>query len=570
MFRHLPSFTASLIAVLALLVAGCGDPPEPLPADTLVEPVVVRSDPAERLLDVQLEVVLDTFEVPGSGTQALRAYRLVSANTYQGPPVTAFPGPTFRVQPGDSVRIRLVNRLPPDPNPHACMSYAASTSTPPRDTFPNCFHGPNSTNVHYHGFHVTPEGSGDNVLIEIPPDSAWQFAFGIPLDQSPGTHWYHPHKHGAVAIQVTNGMAGAFVVEGGGLDSMVTALGLREHLIAVQQVDSALNLVNSGVRATKLVNGQLDPVIVMRPNEVQRWRVVNENVSASTTYKLVFEGDSTRVVPALYDVARDGVQFAPANYDPGSADTSLILAPGNRLDVFVQAPPSAGEHQLNAVLVADVQARNELPEAVRAAGTPQPLLTVLVIDDGAPVPTELPEALPELPAFLANLEPTTDTAAFIVFSETGSSGGGANPPRFYLGTLENPQMQFDPTTPFLTLPLGATQTWKVLNLSTNQINHPFHIHVNPFQVIEVGYDPSDPNAPLYAELNAASRGGNPVWMDTFALPLPDSAGNPGTLVLRQRYVRYTGRFVMHCHVLGHEERGMMQLVEIVASPAPGQ
>src|SRR5690606_23514295 len=116
------------------------------------------------------------------------------------------------------------------------------------DTYPNCFHGPNSTNIHYHGFHVTPNSPGDNVLLEIPPDSTFQFAFRAPLNQSPGTHWYHPHKHGSVALQVINGMAGAFIVEGGGLDSLTKANNIRERVFVVQQIDPNLNLV-VGVQA---------------------------------------------------------------------------------------------------------------------------------------------------------------------------------------------------------------------------------------------------------------------------------------------------------------------------------
>ena len=135
----------------------------------------------------------------------------------------------------------------------------------------------------------------------------------------------------------------------------------------------------------------------------------------------------------------------------------------------------------------------------------------------------VPATLPPLPAFLANLTPTTtDTAAFVVFSETGAPGNAATPPNYFLGRRDSVQMKFDMTTPFLTMPLDSTQTWKVTNLSPNLINHPFHIHINPFQVVEVvaPLGANDQNYPFYVQLNEAARRGDPIWLDTIALPVP--------------------------------------------------
>jgi FtsP/CotA-like multicopper oxidase with cupredoxin domain len=523
----------------------------------LGEPTVVSS--VNHLLDAELTVVDTTLNVPSVGPLHLRAYKLTRVNGQPVTDVADFPGPTFSFSPGDSVRIRLVNRLPRVGDNHTCLAY----TTHPQDVEPNCFHGSNWTNIHYHGMHVTPDGTGDNVLIAIGPDSTWQFAFGVPMNQSPGTHWYHPHKHGSVATQVTNGMAGALLVRGGALDSMTTALGIRQRLLAVQQVDSSLNLVRRrGGPGVKLVNGQANPTIIMRPNEVQRWRLVNENVSISTTYQLLFAPDPTRQIPKLYDIARDGVQYAPANYSPGRPDTSLTVAPGNRLDMFVQAPPNPGTFELRAVVSADARAERELPFAAGAAlGVAQPLLTVVVVSDGVPVPTRLPAALPPLPGFLQNLPTPRDTSVRLVFSDSGAQGGRG--PAFFLGLASNPRARFDPDTALLRMPLGATQLWKVSNHTPNGLNHPFHIHVNPFQVLQVVYpDAADPNIAFYRDVNQAAANGNPYWMDVFPLPL-SSGSTEGYIVIRQRYDDFAGSFVIHCHILGHEERGMMALVRIV-------
>jgi FtsP/CotA-like multicopper oxidase with cupredoxin domain len=160
-----------------------------------------------------------------------------------------------------------------------------------------------------------------------------------------------------------------------------------------------------------------------------------------------------------------------------------------------------------------------------------------------------------------------DTAAYVVFTDVGKVPTPTNiPVAVYLGSADEPLRRYDPDAPpFLSPPLGATQLWKVSNASAIGVNHPFHIHVNPFQVDSVVYPKGDAdrNAPLYAQLNAAAARGFPIWLDTLPLPLNDGAAE-GYAVIRQRFDDFAGRFVMHCHVLGHEERGMMQLVEVVA------
>ncbi len=586
------------------------------------EPVTVHSRNGK--LDVVMNVVMATLAVPGDGVQQLRAWQLVSANGVSyadSANATAFPGPTFRVQPGDSVRILLNNQLPAGNSNEECATYPAVTSGV--DHFQDCFHGYNWTNIHYHGFHVTPDSVGDDVLLMIAPDSSYQYSFVIPHNQSPGTHWYHPHKHGSVAVQVSNGMSGAFIVEGGPLDALADSLGMAERLIAIQKVDSALNLTD-GDGGRTLVNGADLPVLTMRVNEVQRWRIVNENITKTTNYQVGFINQGGTEEPTLFDVARDGVQYAPANYDTAQSDTLLLMAPGNRLDVFVRAPPTPGLHLLSVTSVANTGNRQPRFQAERATSAPSDtLFHVYVVDDGTPVNTVLPAALPTPPPFLANLPGTMNPAAIladtanlpvVVFADSNFTYRKPTriPPAFFLGTNDNFHMQFNsdsvytPETAAGTqrqMKLDSVQTWKVVNASM-ATNHPFHIHINPFQVIDVFYPrgSADPNAALYAQLDsAAQQRGAPVWLDVIALPQPNiritatdttivgsdttvrvtSADTiaVGYVLIRQAYEPLlnadgsvcqecgpaTGKFVMHCHILGHEERGMMQVIEIVPS-----
>ena len=212
-------------------------------------------------------------------------------------------------------------------------------------------------------------------------------------------------------------------------------------------------------------------------------------------------------------------------------------------------------------------------DATLQSSAPTALLQVVVADTGSgSYVSQLPASLLPLPSFLQNLSVADgDTAEYVVFSEHGMGGQGTprNPPSFFLGTAANPQQQFNADQPLFTMPLGGTQRWKVINTSNTGINHPFHIHINPFQV-EYVFAPAgaaDPNYTFYQAMNLGSQNGSPYWFDTFPLPIPDAAGTPGYIVIQQKYADFAGAFVMHCHILGHEERGMMQRVD-VTTPSP--
>jgi len=543
------------------------------------------------VLDVTMAVVKRSINVPldSSTTQSLMMYRLLRANGVQVNRPPSYPGPTFIVNPGDRVRINLIDSLGSSDNDH-CMSYPAANNG--RDTMQDCFHGPTYTNIHFHGFHVTPADSGDNVLLEIAPGQNFQYSFRIPQNQSPGTHWYHPHKHGSVALQVSNAMSGSFIVRAPayGLDSLTAANNIREVLAAVQQVDTMMNLIDGNLAASTTVNGLGNAQIPIRPGEVIRLRLVNENISNSANFKIFFSSSTT--LPKFYDIARDGVQYDNANYDPAHPDTALFIYPGNRLDLFVQAPATARPGSSFQLLAQAVRTeRNSRKVRVlrqqRFLRTPGRIAGFRIVQPnaGETYATQLPTSLPALPAFLANVGATKDTA-YVVFNDTGFTNRNPRPQPtdFFLGTVANPYGRFNDTILYipttaggtqLPMVLGDSQTWIIQNRGISK-NHPFHIHINPFQIMNVTYGPTDPYAAYYAFLNAAAAGGHPVWSDVVPLPLAwtppgATALTPGVVTIRQRYDDFDGcqdcgtpwgQFVMHCHILGHEERGMMQLIGI--------
>ena len=104
----------------------------------------------------------------------------VSTLVYNG----QFPGPTLRVKAGDDLKVKLVNG------------------------------SDGGTNLHTHGWHVSPVGFGDNVLHHLDPGATWDIDIATPDDLAPGLYWYHAHQHGDTEPQVTGGLAGALIVEG--------------------------------------------------------------------------------------------------------------------------------------------------------------------------------------------------------------------------------------------------------------------------------------------------------------------------------------------------------------------
>ncbi len=295
------------------------------------------------------------------------------------------PGPTLRMRIGDQVHIHLTNSInPADFGKTTANDYACNVETtfnpngaptplyPGTDTPPSCLHGNNLTNLHYHGTHVTPDGKGDNVMVDVQPGHTYDNDFTIPLPppaanplypsqkmkmgQAPGTHWYHAHKHGSVALQLLNGMAGAFIIEGefdDQLEALMPGLRKTEKVLVIQQLGDNITVepgppiyTCAGGNPLPLVNGQLQPTITMQPGEIQRWRMINATMQQVADLRYHFAGaNGSNYVPAIRQIAYDGVQLAPENYNSPDFGMSqqFQIAPGNRIDILVQAPATTGQ-----------------------------------------------------------------------------------------------------------------------------------------------------------------------------------------------------------------------------------
>ena len=670
---------------------------------------------ADDVLRTSLNVQWKSLCVPttetakGSGiwntaAQCLRTY------VYPGPdgkdtwgykdPVTGnlmvFPGPTLRLRKseagegtlprkGNPFQLRLTNSLDAgnDECKSACSAAGAcpagtcepaaladlmnkcASATPPANCCcivdctqktPNCFHGYETTNLHYHGSHVSPQEHQDFVLLELKPASAkpmqgaapehgahgayskveyGSYDYLIPEfgpEQPEGTQWYHPHKHGSTSVQMLNGMAGALIVDGAFDDWLLKyyrekEIPLVERILVLQQIAADTNLFtpNSPV-PQMLVNGQVNPKIPVKEGEVQRWRFINATLQQSAQIKILF--------PAEYDyrqIAVDGVRYSPANYkcqpmysfDPTSTTApnfacnpnpptppAPVISPGNRMDFLVKRKASTGlrageakeftvQRQVVGGMAEEGQSKILLRDEALAPGAPEPPLFTIVHEDAAPpkerklkaaaVPAEFPPASqwPKMPAYLRNItdaEVAATKPVEITWQQVVARSKPCDPQRetcdpqdpWPYGAKSFTQFfingkQFDASCANETTRLDTAREWTVSNATT--LNHPFHIHTNPFQLVRFNGSTLPPQGQTEPE---------PVWMDTIALPkaavdppkAPKDLTTPITITttalkLRQRYEEFTGQYVLHCHFLGHEDRGMMFSVQTVCDGNDG-
>jgi len=452
----------------------------------------------------------------------------------------------------------------------------------------------------------------------------------VKMGQAPGTHWYHAHKHGSTAVDVSNGMVGAFIIEGQydkDLDGFYGAgWTRRQPVLIINQLGTVPRLLSGGNQTDPLpfsVNGRRQPRLVMRPGEVQLWRIVNASGRGGVYLDGIYDASPEGAVAppnrAPFEwkqLAQDGVQFAKTNYDT-SKDKSFLMVPGNRADLLVKAPENAPQGQVYFLVV-----KNVIKKRDKERGDQLLLLTIEVT--GANAKGNQSQLIssnqdyPAFPSFLRDIDrrdvKVKRTVAF--GSEQPKDWRSDASPLFTVHTVDG--KKFDGNIGAVVL-LDTFEEWKVENFTTADsppglIDHPFHIHVNPFQVVEV-FDPTEqvivggesvPKFVFYKDdkkrpdLDQAQcsldlkepdtwKDCHPtippnIWWDVFpipsgspamdkdGIPFMDDQGKPivapGYFKMRSRFADYAGQYVLHCHILAHEDRGMMTIVEVAPYETP--
>jgi FtsP/CotA-like multicopper oxidase with cupredoxin domain len=559
--------------LVALYAAGCGSSREELffteasPQDPFDFPQPSVRSSANGLLETKFDV--------NFAENFVGDFRLFT-RTYEG----TLPGPTLRLRPGDTLRLTQINNLPQ--NTPVIIPLAPNHNDDPgshlhrlnqehgneHSVSHNRPHDFNTFNLHTHGLHVDSGGIADNVFARFEPGTTNLSEVVLPPHHPEGTFWYHPHHHGSSAVQLTGGMAGLIIVEGP-TDQVPEIAAARDVSLVIQHLRvnengevpefNSTNALRDADRNFYLVNGEENPVLRMRPGEVQRWRICH--ASASTFLDLVLDEHT------MHQIAQDGLTF-----DAPREQQRIWMAPGNRSDVLIRAG-APGTYRLRSI---------DDGEPGPTGQVAIPLVTVVV--EGEPVEMGLPNSLPGTPSLelITDSEVAASTAGpngngkrvvqFLVHQAPGYNGDPNFPTAFrVVGTGETPPTTSPPgynsndfadfsqvpavcSTPAV-LPPQEDLTWGLFDPNiinhTLQLNsveewticgtlHPFHIHINPFLVVAVDGVPLNP----------------PVWMDTVA-----PAGR--TLTIRIRPVEFTGDAVLHCHILDHEDTGMMQRMRVV-------
>lgn len=412
-----------------------------------------------------------------------------------------YPGPTLRVKPGDHIRLKVSNNLKlANMAQTADMAMAMST---------------NMLNTHFHGLHVSPLPKADYIYLETPFGESYDYDFQIPADHPGGLYWYHPHVHGVVDAQIYAGLAGMLMVEGGA-EQIPALQGVRQRLLALKNVaikDGALATGLTPPEQQHTVNGQLTPTITIRPGETQLWRVVN--MGNDPYYQLSLDGHMFTVV------AEDGSML----WESYTTET-LLLPPGKRFE-FTVTGAKAGSYTFRT------QGYNSGPFGGWTAAE----LATLVVSGSKDIPRKIPTYLGEPPAYLTG---PVAKRRFIRFSEGFTAAAG---PYFEInGKL------FEPLANGAQVKLGTTEEWLIYNdIKQTEAeggaveDHPFHIHVNDFTVTEIDGKP----VKAYGSQDIVNV-------------------LPGQKVLiRMAFPDFIGKSVFHCHILFHEDNGMMANFEIV-------
>jgi FtsP/CotA-like multicopper oxidase with cupredoxin domain len=418
--------------------------------------------------------------------------------------------PTLRLSPGDQLKITYVNDLPAKP-PEKCLA------------------GPcmDMTNLHFHGLTVSPDAPQDDVLTMLAmPGKTLHYTVQIPKDHPPGLYWYHTHPHGESYRQALDGMSGAIVIEG--IESYFPEVaGLPERVLVVrgrsvgkdaksadlkQRVDLSSDVCGAEHEPPEeimTVNGSVRPQIEIAPSERQFWRIVN--ASADRYVDLQAEGQTFEIV------AMDGMPIA--RHDPDHRTRSadhVLLPPAGRLEAIVAGPRSGTPRRLISHCV-----------DTGSDGDPNPAMVLADIIPRSAADSLGKVARTSLKPELNKLDLTAEEKAPARFTVTFMEDKNG----FYI----NGQKFAPDAAPMVRAKVGSYQHWRIVNATAEL--HPMHIH-------QVHFLP-------YAENDKPVA--NPVWLDTVNVPY----GGTVDVIMDFTDPVIRGMSVFHCHLLNHEDKGMM-------------
>ncbi|MBP0028486.1 multicopper oxidase family protein [Roseofilum sp. Guam] len=398
------------------------------------------------------------------------------------------PGPRLEAKPGDTIQINFQNQLP------------------------------QTSNLHYHGLHIPPTGTADNVFIAVPPREQFSYEFTLPENHPAVTSWYHPHYHGQVAEQVFKGLAGLLIVRGE-LDEIPEIKAASEEFLVLQDFSAnrnfhlshgAIMLGREGELVT--VNGKIKPEFSIPAQGLLRLHLLN--ASSSRFYRLSLDEHP------FYLIATDGGAIS----EPVEL-RELLLAPGERVQVLISGDRPPSQYTLSSLPydrgTVGMMGHMRLSSS---SNQTQAIATFKYTEPVAPIP---------LPKTLIPITPLPEPQTLRQFT----LNHGMTPGRGMVFLIND--RVFNHQRIDVRVKLNQIEEWEIIN--PGGMDHPFHIHLNSFQVIGRNQTPE----PLLA------------WKDVVNVRRGE------TVRLRIQYQDFIGKTVYHCHILDHEDQGMMGMLEIV-------
>jgi FtsP/CotA-like multicopper oxidase with cupredoxin domain len=464
--------------------------------------------------------------------------------------------PTLHVKPGDHLIITVTNNTP-----------STEAFMPPLNP-PNCGNPQptkSSINIHYHGTNTSPACHQDNVVkTVINSGETFQYNLAFPSDEPSGLYWYHPHIHMLAEHETQGGATGAIIVEG--IEGQQPAVsGLRKRILMVRDqlvpgnptptgnipsFDLTLNYIPITSPTDPNSNNFVPPLLRMQPGTREFWRLANSTADTILDIQYVFDG----VPQTMQVVAVDGV---PLNSQDSTGPGSLIdvthfpLPNASRVEFIVPAPPSSV--QLAQLITMGIES-----VASGIYNDPRrPLATVQLSgdqDDGIENQVGTFSAMSTAQKRFAGLGSAPVALKRTVFFNENVN---ENPPQFFMDVQGKPEHLFDPNAPpDIVATQGTVEEWTVENRTLE--NHAFHIHQIHFLV----------ESQNNFELNGSEQvlADNGQYLDTIQVPFwdknPDHAFPSVTLRLDFRG-KDIGDFVFHCHILSHEDLGMMNIIRVI-------
>jgi len=462
--------------------------------------------------------------------------------------------PTLHVNPGDTINITLTNMMTEEPGGRSEVMSSA------KDVCGAATMMTTSVNMHFHGTNTAPTCHSDETIRTlVNPGETFNYVLHIPKDEPPGLYWYHPHVHGISSAAVQGGATGAIEVEGiANVQPAVAGLPERYIVLRDQQrigfpISTLAPFWDVSVNYVPVSYPRYTPAIIkMQAGSQEFWRVVNASANTIMDVQVTYDG----VVQPLKVVAFDGV---PTGSKDGShrgtivTRNDVLLPPAGRVEFILAAPSSSSVNAVFKTLTIEGGPDSDVNPT-------RPLAQIVTTSAPAKLPRmAAPSGAARKMRFddLANAGITARRKLFFseyILNHVQQKVGqrDEHPGRFYITVEGQNETLFDPNNPpAITTTKGSVEEWTIENRTAEV--HEFHIHQIHFLVQEVnGVAIPKEQQQLYDTFEV------PYWDEDQSHPYP-------SIKVKMDFRGPTiGDFLYHCHILDHEDAGMMAIIRVQA------